>query len=645
MYRRFFAALCTLLVFGVTTAQPLPDLRVEAGPYDRFDTPVCVSLPDSLAAYGDRLRLREVDGGEETDVPYQWEADRLCFLLTGSTEAQTQRYYRFVVGERAVVRPVATIERSDSAVAIRLAGTQVLSWRLSPKPVPEGVDPIYSRSGFVHPLRTPAGAVLTRIQPPDHYHHYGLWNPWTRTEHRGVQRDFWNLKEGDGTVANREAKATYEGPVYAGLTAGLDYLAFPDSAVTDRSERLLDEELQLRLYPTAHPDRYLLDYRSTQTNLTDDPFTVRAYRYQGFGLRARADWDDESATLLTSEGYGKADGNATRARWLRVEGPTEGGRAGILFLGHPQNYDSPQLIRNWPEGANGGKENVFVNFNPAQERDLPYRPGGSYRQQYRMVVYDGTLDSLTAERYWRDFARPPQVIIENGNLTGKRVLVYTRNGKGYVHQNIPASIAALRQLGREHGFTVVATEDAGVFTEAELSEYDVLVFSNTNNDIFATPEQEAAFRDYVAGGGGFVGIHSASGSERDADWFARILGGRFHRHAKRQDFDVAVVDYDHPSTDFLPPTWHIRDDECYYLKRLNPAMHVLLAADLTTVTDSLGKADYPADTFGDRFPVSWCHAVGRGRSWYTSLGHRDEHYRDPLFLRHILGGIRWAAGE
>ena len=106
-----------------------------------------------------------------------------------------------------------------------------------------------------------------------------------------------------------------------------------------------------------------------------------------------------------------------------------------------------------------------------------------------------------------------------------------------------------------------------------------------------------------------------------------------------------MLDADHPSTAHLPPTWHIRDDECYYLKQLNPGIHVLLAADLTSVEDEEGKTDYPADTFGDYFPTSWYHTTDGGRQWYTSLGHRSEQYTDPVFLQHILGGIQWAADK
>ncbi len=629
--------------WSVVLAQESLTVTVFAGDHERIGTPVCFELPAGWGAYESDFALRANTEEQSHSVPTQRDGDELCFLLADTLRAGERRSYTLSTASGKADAGLQ-IERAQAETRIGWAGTQVLSYARAPASVPPGVDPIFSRSGFIHPLRTPGGAVITRIQPPDHYHHYGLWDPWTKTEFRGREIDFWNLAKGQATVLHVEEGETDVGPVFAGLTNERVYRVFADTTRQDHEDVLSDLQ-KLRLYPGDSPDRYLLDHTVTQTNTTLDPFVVKAYRYQGLGLRARADWDDETASLLTSEGYNKGDGNATRARWIKVEGPTEAGTSGVLFLSHPANFDSPQLIRIWPEGANGGKENVFLNFNPAQECDLPYRPGGSYRHHYRLVVYDGSLNSLTAERYWHDFAHPPRVVVGTPALSGKRVLVYTKNGKGYVHDNIPASIAALERLGEENGFTVAASEDPGLFTPAGLADFDVLIFSNTNNDVFDTPAQEAAFRDYVNGGGGFVGIHSASGSERGADWFAEILGGRFHRHARRQDFDVAVVDADHPATDFLPPTWHVRDDECYYLKRLNPASRVLLAADLTTVTDSIGKVDYPADTFGDLFPVSWCHPAGEGRSWYTSLGHRKEHYLDPLFLRHLLGGIEWAAGE
>jgi type 1 glutamine amidotransferase len=148
-------------------------------------------------------------------------------------------------------------------------------------------------------------------------------------------------------------------------------------------------------------------------------------------------------------------------------------------------------------------------------------------------------------------------------------------------------------------------------------------------------------QNYIHNGGGFVGIHSASGSERTWPWFSALLGGNFERHAPQQDFTVMVVDRGHPSTAFLPDKWEIESDECYYQDELSPGIHVLLAVDLNTIEDQ-GKTEYPGTIFADRFPLAWYQEFEGGRSWYTALGHRPEEYSDPTFVRHILGGIQWA---
>jgi type 1 glutamine amidotransferase len=174
-----------------------------------------------------------------------------------------------------------------------------------------------------------------------------------------------------------------------------------------------------------------------------------------------------------------------------------------------------------------------------------------------------------------------------------------------------------------------------VFTEASLKKYSALVFSNTNNVIFDTDAQRVALMRYVQAGGGFAGIHSASGSERTWKWFHGLLGGSFSRHAPIQKFGVRVVDRSHPSVAHLPERWE-RDDECYYLVRMNVNLRILAVNDLTTIKDT---KEAPA-TFGDVFPSVWYHEFDGGRQWYTSLGHRKEDYARPEFRRHLLGGIQ-----
>ena len=109
-------------------------------------------------------------------------------------------------------------------------------------------------------------------------------------------------------------------------------------------------------------------------------------------------------------------------------------------------------------------------------------------------------------------------------MAQKRVLVFTRNGEGYVHDNIAASVAAIKNLCRDNNFKVDISDVPTVFTEENLKQYDALIFSNTNNKVFDTDAQKLALMRYTEAGGGFVGIHSACATERD--WFWQMVGGK-----------------------------------------------------------------------------------------------------------------------
>lgn len=225
-------------------------------------------------------------------------------------------------------------------------------------------------------------------------------------------------------------------------------------------------------------------------------------------------------------------------------------------------------------------------------------------------------------------------------LSQDRILIYTKNGKGYVHDNIPAAVEALKKLATENKLVAESTDQPSAFTAANLKQYSVIIFCNTNNEAFDNEQQKQAFVDYIHGGGGFVGIHSASGSERQWPWYWALLGGKFVRHPPLQKFTIKVIDKKHPSTSFLGDTWEW-EDECYYTNHLNPDIKVLLAADLNTIDDDK-KVEYPGAAFGTTFPLAWYHEFEGGRQFYTSLGHKAEYYKDEKFLKHLWGGIAWA---
>ncbi len=229
---------------------------------------------------------------------------------------------------------------------------------------------------------------------------------------------------------------------------------------------------------------------------------------------------------------------------------------------------------------------------------------------------------------------------DNFKWNDVHILVYTKNGKGYVHDNIASASAAIKSLGERYGFGVDVSDNPDDFNDANLRKYDVLVFNNTNNDVFTNNAQKLALMHYVQAGGGFVGLHSATGTERNWPWFKRLIGASFLRHAKHQPFKEIIIDKNHPSTSFLPSVWSA-DDECYFFKEVNPDLHVLVVHDLSSVNDN----DKPTFYGGTSSPAVWCHEFDGGRQWYTSLGHDSATYKKEEFQQHILGGLKWVIND
>lgn len=411
---------CTLLaVPAVLHAQSttLAEFTVQAGAHERIDVPITADLTGvPLHLVSGAPQLFEVTDGRNAPVPSQIVSgapDRLAWILSGTTASGASRRFELRSAGAAGAAPaspaqVNVVDDGDN-LRITVAGKPVLAYRYTPMPVPEGVREIFSSSGFIHPIRSPQGEVLSRIQAPDHWHHYGIWNPWTHTEFEGDTVDFWNIGSRQGRVRSVGPVQRSSGAVFGGFHSLHEHIA----GNAERGEKVaLKEEWAVTVW-NADPNQsaWVIDFGSTLSPAGDSPLKILAYRYQGFSLRATEKWGDANSRLLTSEGMDKSNGNGTRARWIDVNGATDvpAGRSGILFLTNPTNYNYPEQLRIWPTGQNRGVENVYINFNPAQEDDWLLESGHTYALNYRMYVYDGTMTPERAERIWTDYADPPRV--------------------------------------------------------------------------------------------------------------------------------------------------------------------------------------------------------------------------------------------
>lgn len=304
--------------------------------------------------------------------------------------------------------PGVTLEKLNGNLVMSLKGKPVLTYRYKMHLPPKGVDTIFRKSGYIHPLLAPNGDTLTRINPPDHFHHYGIWGPWTHTQIDGKRVDFWNLGEGQGTVLFKEFKKSDTGSNFGTFNAAQEHIDF----VTENKPRIaLDENLEIQLWDLDRPDRYMFDYTSTFNTPLENGILFEAYRYGGgIGMRFTERWNKDNCKVLTSEGKDRASADGTEARWCLVSGASANGKdtEGILFMSHPKNRSHPEPMRVWPLDANEGRGDMFFEFCPIRHEEWKIEPHKDYQLKYRLVVFNGQLTPEEAENYWQAFANIPE---------------------------------------------------------------------------------------------------------------------------------------------------------------------------------------------------------------------------------------------
>ncbi|WLS43611.1 ThuA domain-containing protein [Micromonospora profundi] len=223
-----------------------------------------------------------------------------------------------------------------------------------------------------------------------------------------------------------------------------------------------------------------------------------------------------------------------------------------------------------------------------------------------------------------------------------RALLFTKTA-GYRHDSIPAGISMFQQQAAANNFELVQTEDASVFTPANLATFDVVIMFQTSGMVWTSAAQRQAIEGYLASGKGIVGVHNATdmGIEAEYPWWDQTVNGGAHmpEHSPGVLPGTAIVaDKQHPSTVGLPDRWN-RSEEWYNFDT-NPRgnVHVLVTADERTYNPG-------SRAMGPDHPISWCRNAGGGRVWATAMGHAIESYSETNFRNHVLGGVKWAAGN
>ena len=236
-----------------------------------------------------------------------------------------------------------------------------------------------------------------------------MWGPWTHTQIKGQQVDFWNLGDRKGTVLFKNFNSITSGPIFASFDAAQEHIDF----ITEKEHQVaLDENLKITLWSLNRPDRYMLDYKTTFKSPLENGILFEAYRYGGgIGMRFTERWTADNCSVLTSEGKDRLSADGTNARWCIVKGESADGKStnGVLFMSHSENRSHPEPMRIWPIDANGGRGDMFFEFCPIRHEEWKIEPQKEYQLKYRMVIFEDDLTAKEAEEYWQAFVKAPKM--------------------------------------------------------------------------------------------------------------------------------------------------------------------------------------------------------------------------------------------
>jgi type 1 glutamine amidotransferase len=236
----------------------------------------------------------------------------------------------------------------------------------------------------------------------------------------------------------------------------------------------------------------------------------------------------------------------------------------------------------------------------------------------------------------------------------KKVLFFTKSA-GFQHSVIACKDGKLghaerilTDLGKEHGFEVVASKDGRLFEPDKIGEWDAFVFvttgdltqEGTDKSPPMSRDGKKAFLDAIRAGKGFVGSHCATDTfhshGNEVDPYIQMIGGEFIVHGAQQVAKLDVFDHEFPGTKSLGSSFQI-NDEWYALKNLAEDLHVIIGYDTQGMKGKM--YDRP------NFPETWARTHGKGRVFYTSMGHREDVWENPLFQGLMVGALSWTTGK
>ncbi len=399
----FMFAMC--IICAISKEQPVSKIiTVRITEPSSLDLVVSIDPEENQIRTDKPMTLFQVKGDERTVIPFQLDNNQMTWIIEAPVDTGII-LYEIQYGDHVSGQIMMEAVKHEGKLTIQIDSARLLCYQYETLYPPEGVDTAFKRSAFIHPLWTPHGQVLTRIQPPDHYHHYGIWNPWTRVLFRADTIDFWNLYEKLGTVRFAGFKNIVSGPVFSEYEALHEHvvLKYPETETV-----ALHELQKVRVY-RPNQDYFIVDMTIHYRCASDSAFRILEYRYAGLGWRATEQWDRYNSEVLTSEGKNRREADGSLAKWVIVEGELDDDFGGMVMMSHSSNYNHPEPLRIWPEFMND-RGDVFASFTTTKNRDWLLQPGKTYTLRYRFIVFNGKFTPDVAEKAWLYYTASPDLI-------------------------------------------------------------------------------------------------------------------------------------------------------------------------------------------------------------------------------------------
>ena len=287
-----------------------------------------------------------------------------------------------------VKKSTVAFEDDGEAIIAKIKDKPVFQYNYKTQK-PENIKDYYKRSGFIHPIYSPDGEIITEGFPKKHTHHHGMFNAWTNTKFRDVKIDFWNQQDETGTVVFKEVLEVKSNKEFGQLKTKQHHLAI----IKGDTIPVLEEIWTIKLYNSTAP--FVWDITIDQKNISSSYFQLLKYHYGGLAFRGRDEWYREKNELekdeieidfnVTTNLYqSRLEANHTIPKWVNMYGRIGESTMNLVVIPLSNNPNYPDYLRVHPDLP-------YFCFTPVVEKGFDLMPNESFKTKYRIITSTKTL--------------------------------------------------------------------------------------------------------------------------------------------------------------------------------------------------------------------------------------------------------------